>query len=211
MGSQEQARAANGQWTSGGSEGGGDQKSSADLDSFLNKEVPYFVHKHILLTKSVRQCGATSDAFATVAKANGFDAYVGSVPGHFLNYVQTADGVFKVDLTAIQFEFDHHAAAGGDAAQRAEMGRLMSMVAHDPFRAIKVEKVDHLPADARPAHPENEAMHYTPVDAWRFGSPDMNRHMRGEYDDDELDDRIVKRATGGAPFAGRATGVKVKG
>jgi hypothetical protein len=180
--------------------------TSSDLESFLAKSVPYFTYRYLIEAGSLRQCGSISDAFATVAKDAGFEAYVSSRPGHFLNVVKTNDGVFEVDLSAIQFEFDRHAARESDEAEDREMTRLMKIIAEDPFRAIKVRRIAEVPTWARSATEEDASCLYTPVEDFKESAKRMERYQRGEYKDW---DRNIKHLLEGRPYAEKAKPVKL--
>lgn len=180
--------------------------SSSDLEQFLSNSVPYFTYRYLIQAGSLRQCGSISDAFATVVKDVGFEAYVTSRPGHFLNVVKTSDGVFEVDLSAIQFEFDRYKSYESDAAEDAEMMRLMKVIAEDPFRAIKVRRIAEVPEWARPAQAEDPSCYYTPVETFKRSPKRMEKLQRGEYDNL---DPILKRVLGNRPYAAQAKPVKL--
>lgn len=181
--------------------------SASDLEQFLAKSVPYFIYKYLIQAGSLRQCGSISDAFATVAQDAGFEAYVTSRPGHFLNVVKTSDGVFEVDLSAIQFEFDRMKAWESDEAEDAELTRLMRIIAEDPFRAVKVRRIDEVPSWARPAQPEDASCFYTPVEYFKSSPKRMEKLQRGEYSD--LLDSYLKRILGDRPYAAQAKPLKL--
>jgi hypothetical protein len=166
-------------------------KTTQDLNQFLHAMVPGLVAQYLIQAGSVRQCGSISDAFATIAKDHGFDAYVTSRPGHFFNVVRVDDGIFEIDMSAIQFEHDWQASDPDE-----EVDRLLRILARDPYRAMKVRRIDEVPPWARPATPENEACYYTPT-TWAKKYPErVARYMRGEI---RVSDRMPE--LGGRPYA----------
>lgn len=166
------------------------QKTKAELQAFLHEAVPDLVYRYLIRVGSLRQCGSISDAFGTIARDAGFEAFVSSRPGHFYNVVRVSDGVFEVDLSAVQFEFDRWA-----EDEDAEMERLMAIIAHDPFRAIKVRRIEEVPAWAHEPPPE-EGQCYAPVAGFKRGY--TKRLMRGEYG---RVDGYMKDLLQGRPYA----------
>lgn len=151
-------------------------KNTADLAAFLREETPAIVWRYLLdQGGGLRQCGSISDAFGAIAQDAGFDAYVSGRTGHFYNVVRVDDGVFEVDMSAIQFEYD--ALAPNDDE---EVERLMGVIARDPFRAIKVKRIPEVPEWARRASPEDEGMCYTPVQTHKWYKPRVMAMQRGE-------------------------------
>ena len=168
-------------------------KTSEDLTRFLHEIVPGLVAQYLIQAGSVRQCGSISDAFATIAKDRGFDAYVTSRPGHFLNVVRVSDGVFEIDMSAIQFEHDHMAPDPDE-----EVERLLRVVAEDPYRAMKVRRIREVPewGQARVAGRRVVLLRAGAVAQGRYPER-VGRYMRGEF---RKSDRI-QHVLEGRPYA----------
>lgn len=171
------------------------QKTKNDLTAFLRETVPSVVY-HYLINQGggMRQCGTISDAFGAIAVDAGFEAYVTSRPGHFFNVVKVSDGVFEIDMSAIQFEFDSMA-----DDDELELERLRKVIANDPFRAIKVRKIPDVPSWARPPSPEDEACFYTPVKRHMSSKNKIAALMRGEYGKGP-GDQNTRDLLGGRPY-----------
>jgi len=138
-------------------------RTKEDFDDFIKVVVPKLVNKHMLQGNAVKVCSGISPEFENIARQNGFNVDIVHLPGHVINYVHLADGTYKVDLSAIQFEWcqknieDYEdelyfsAKERGEqidspfkftsAAEKRELKRLLDIVKADPMRAIKIEKV----------------------------------------------------------------------
>lgn len=176
---------------------GGNAKSEADLKAFLDEVVPVLVYDEMIRTGAVKVCGSISDTFASLAASRGFEAYVIPLYGHFVNEVVTTNGVFRVDLSAIQF----------DCMDEDDVLPALRKVTEDPFAAITVTRVPQLDDRARPARPEEEVppgreswrdLAYRPVARYPKKKARYERAARGEYDP-QFDAREVA-ITEGKPF-----------
>lgn len=175
----------------------GSTKSEADLQAFLDEVVPVLVYDEMIRTGAVKVCGSISDTFASIAASRGFEAYVIPLYGHFVNEVVTTNGVFRIDLSAIQF----------DCMDEEDVLPALRRVAKDPFAAIEVTRVPELDYQARPARPEEEVppgreswrdLAYRPVARYPKKKARYERAARGEYDP-QFDAREVA-ITEGKPF-----------
>jgi hypothetical protein len=175
-------------------------KTKTELTAFLRRAVPDLVYSHIIQAGSLRQCGSISDALGTIARSEGFDAFVASRPGHFYNVVQVEDGVFKVDLSAIQFEFDRWT-----DDEDAEMERLLTLIAKDPFRAIKVRRIDSMPSWASLPPSEDASVCYEPVAAFR-----LDRTARLKQGKFGSTDRLARDLLKGGPYAQEARPIELE-
>ena len=110
--------------------------------SWLYEAIPACVMRWMLVSGAVKVCSSISPVFASIAKANGFDAYIESVPGHVFNVIRLSDCDAVVDLSAIQFEYHAEEDDGTYEFVEAETRRLLSEVRENPFRAAKVLKID---------------------------------------------------------------------
>lgn len=167
-------------------------KTGSELESFLREVVPILVYKQMIGGGAVKVCGAISDAFGAIARANGFDAYVVSKPGHFVNEVETSSGVYEVDLSAIQFE-----CLGEDDVDRA-----LETVAKNPYRAMKVHKVRSLSLHATVPSSDRPEVFWTPVASFPRWKKLAMAAMEGKYDPQF--DRRELHYTGGKPYAREA-------
>jgi hypothetical protein len=147
-------------------------RTTADLDAFLARTVPTLVHKYMIGGGSVKVCGTISETFGTLARANGFDAYVAGRPGHFVNEVETADGTYEVDLSAIQFE------CHGEGDVPAALERLTE----DPYRAMRVRRLSGVSESARAPMGEESERFYTPVKSFPGWRKQAEAAAAGQYD-----------------------------
>lgn len=162
-------------------------KTAKELDALLAKTVPVLVHRFMINSGAVKVCGAISDAFGAIAEDNGFEAYVASRPGHFVNEIVTKDGVYEVDLSAIQFE----------CQDEEDVPGALERLTEDPYRAMRVRKLDGLSYSSREPAPDNPDFHYTPRKSYAFWQKMAERAGRGEYN--PMFTWEIS-ATGGKPF-----------
>lgn len=120
----------------------GQEKYWQDLVEWLYEAIPAIVMRWMLVAKAVKVCSGISPVFASIASANGFDAWVEKVPGHVFNVVRLNDCDAVVDLSAIQFEYNAEADDGTFDFVEAETKRLLDEVRRNPFRAAKVIRVE---------------------------------------------------------------------
>lgn len=168
---------------------GGRSKSARELSALLVEVVPVLVYFKMIYARAVKVCGQISDAFAAIARARGFEAYLVSMPGHFVSEVVTSDGVFEVDLSHVQF------ACRSDVDVR----RALERVAENPFAAIRVRRVEGLSESARAPAPDVVEIGYEPVSAYPAWKAHTDAVRRGEWDP-ELDVQEM-RVSKGLPYA----------
>lgn len=136
--------------------------TSAQLKEFLREAIPVLVLRELVMSGTVKSCSGVAPALAAVARDRGFDARVVRTPGHFLNVIQTSDGVWEVDLSAIQFEYCRDA-----PDERKEMRRLLQKVIKNPFAAVKIRRAEEMPDDA--SLPPTADKFWDPLDGYNRG------------------------------------------
>ena len=120
----------------------GQEKSWQDLVEWLYEAIPVIVMRWMLVAKAVKVCSVISPVFASIAKANGFDAWIDKKPGHVFNVVMLSDCDAMVDLSAIQFEYDSDGEDGTYDYVLRETDRLLAEVRDNPFAAAKVVRTE---------------------------------------------------------------------
>jgi len=135
--------------------------SKQDLNKFLHQVVPQLVDRYIIQSQSIKACSSISPAFEVLAKQAGFPTQTEDTGRHVVNYVTTSDGVFRIDLSAIQFDFcpDYNVEwserdFAGDDPHRVEVQRLLDIVKKDPMQAIDVRSVDDSPYSGWSGNPK---------------------------------------------------------
>ena len=113
-------------------------KSFSDFNSWLNSVIPKLIHKYMIATKSMKVCSTISADFAEIAADKGFPVGVLKIPGHHFNVAFTSDGLYKIDLSAIQFVCKHDIT---DRKNRKEVIENYKKLYNDPFSAIEVNKM----------------------------------------------------------------------
>ena len=115
-------------------------RSSGEMLGFVGPLIPKLVHKYILFAGTMKNCSGASADFAEIATQAGFPTLVRLVPRHQYNVVLTADGPYKVDLTAIQFlcKHDLHTDDPEELAETLENYRQLRLA---PDNAVVIERL----------------------------------------------------------------------
>lgn len=124
--------------------------SAKELHRFLEKVVPSLVYTFIVRAHSLKACSGISPAFERVAAKYGLNAPVVNDPqrSHVYNVVRTKDGIYKVDLSAIQFTHRDriralekaHPHVDHDDLHDMALDAILSEVRKNPFSAVHVER-----------------------------------------------------------------------
>ena len=167
--------------------------TARQFGTFLQSAIPVF-SLYLVEARSLRQCGTISDQFGAVARDAGFDAYVVSVPGHFLNQVVTSNGTFEVDLTAAQFR---------DTPYEDNLRALLREIVANPYAAAKIVRIKGLSSAARAPTRPNPPL-YDPVRKYElYRKRIVPQLLRGQLDPrDEMDAEYL-RLLGGARFGAK--------
>ncbi len=124
-------------------------KSSEELLSFINQVVPPLIYQYMIVGRTTKACSGISPSFGVLANEAGFAVFLSRLPGHIVNVSLCSDGIFQIDLSNIQFQVD------SNQKEWKEHQRLLQMVARDPFAAIQITRLNHLPSLSIP---ERDAM-----------------------------------------------------
>lgn len=154
-------------------------KSFSEFRFFLDSLVPKLVHKYILLAGTMKNCSGVSPDFAELAAQSGFPVLVQSLPGHQRNVVLTTDGPYAVDLTYIQFVCKYDLS---DKSARKEVLENYKSLRKDPFKAIKIEKLNKEPISGV----------YLPNGEYWEGRPDPLKSIE-EYNIEEYEEAYPER------------------
>lgn len=122
-------------------------KSSKDLMKFLQIVVPFLIKDRIVDRCALKQCSEVAPLFTYFAEKEGFQTKTVQVPNHYYSIVKTSDGVYKIDLTYIQFMMPD-GVYEGDEEYYEELQKLLKKASDNPFSVVKIEKIDdHLPSE----------------------------------------------------------------
>ncbi len=135
-------------------------KSKSEFDSFLKEWAPAIIYAYMLRSRALKVCSNISPAFAIFANSKDFATFIDRIPGHVYNVVLTLDGFFKVDLSAIQFEF---CLGDDDDTDDKEMDRLLSKAAKNPLSIIKISKYETSVSGLEIPPKPNKETYFDPV------------------------------------------------
>lgn len=159
--------------------------------SWINNKLPLVVRLWIVETGQIKQCAELSARIAKLAKRDGLDAHVISEPGHFVVYIISGDGAYRVDATHLQKHFtfgslreyrlgEIEGLLPEEQEERDKMIALLDELKSNPMKAVEVEYIKFDPQLVRErSYPADAADTFVKsFDDFETGGEEYLRRMR---------------------------------
>ncbi len=139
--------------------------SLGELKTWLREAIPVMIFSRMVCSRAVKVCSIISPAFSRSSLDKGHPIYVGLRPGHVFNVAVTDQGLYKVDISDIQFRLPP--VDKDDEGSRSEMktiSKVLKDVSRNPYSAVKIEKFHGSIDDL--VEPDGEVFDYDEAKQW---------------------------------------------
>lgn len=116
------------------------------LKNWLRMSIPTMIYSKMICSRAVKVCSNISHSFSSESVSRGIPVFMMRVPGHVFNVAITENGMYKIDLSDIQFRMpkisDDELDDDDPFGDYAAVEKALKQVSENPFSAIKIEKID---------------------------------------------------------------------
>ena len=167
---------------------------ATSFQEWFKEALPAIIFQHIIQAKAVKVCSVIAPVFGIIARHHGYEAYVISAPGHFLNVVVTPEGPIEIDLSEIQFRVcdfvgEEDVTHRDPYGVRKALKKVLRHIIRDPRRAVKIQPYEgSLEVLEEPRVNELYYQHY--LDSFESALEDIEALRRKDSEVYELYDDI---------------------